>query len=92
MIVAVTDTWPQAAIAIAGIAFVTIVLSIAIWQILATGRAGLSARREQAYRKVAEDAVETQRRLSEQLETAVAELAQLRLQTGELERVLKEVE
>ncbi len=91
MIVAAATEWPEAAIAIAGIAFVTVVISVAIWQILATGRAGLSARREQAYRQVAEEVVETQRRVSAELEKAVAELTQLRRQTGELERLLKEV-
>jgi hypothetical protein len=91
VIVAAT-AWPDAAIAIAGILFITVVLSVAIWQILATGRAGLSARREQAYRKVAEDGAEAQRRASEQLETAVAEIAYIRKQTAELERLLKEVE
>jgi hypothetical protein len=30
--------WPVAAIAIAGIAFVTIVVSVALWQIFGTGR------------------------------------------------------
>lgn len=91
MIVAAT-AWPEAAIAIAGTAFVAIVSSVAIWQLLATGRAGLSSKREQAYRKVAEETVEAQLRFSDQLETAVAELAQLRRQTGELGRMLTEVE
>ena len=90
MIVAATS-WPEAAIAVAGILFVTIVLSVTIWQVLATGRAGLSSRRENAYRKVAEEAVEAQRRMSAQLETAVSELAHLRRQTSEVERMLKEV-
>jgi F0F1-type ATP synthase membrane subunit b/b' len=86
------ENWSEAAIAIAGIAFLTIVISVVVWQIFATGRTGLSAKRENAYRQIAEEATEAQRRTAEQLEKATAELAELRRQTGELERVLKEVE
>lgn len=91
MILAATS-WPDAAIAVAGIGFVTVVVGMLIWQVFATGRTGLSARREQAYRKLAEEATDAQRRTADQLERTTAELAELRKQTGELERVLKEVE
>lgn len=86
------QTWPEAGIAIAGIAFVTIVLSVAIWQIFATGRTGLSVKRETAYRKLAEDATEAQRRVADGLDKLVVELTDLRQRTGELERMLKDVE
>jgi hypothetical protein len=85
-------SWADASIAIAGVAFVTIVISIVVWQIFATGRTGISAKREDAYQKLAEESAEAQRRTAEQLEKATSELAQLRRQTTELERVLKEVE
>jgi Na+-transporting methylmalonyl-CoA/oxaloacetate decarboxylase gamma subunit len=85
-------SWPDAALGMAGIALVTVVLGILIWQIFATGRTGLSAKRENAYRKLAEDATDAQRRTADQLEKAAAELAHLRRQTDELERVLKAVE
>lgn len=91
MILAVNE-WPEAAIAITGIAFVTIVVSILTWQVFATGRTGLSARREKAYQSLAEDMAEAQRATAAQLEKATAELAELRKQTDELARVLKEVE
>lgn len=91
MIVA-QESWPEAAIAIAGIAFVAVVISVVAWQIFSTGRTGLSAKREQAYRKTAEESAEAQRRTADQLEKATAELAELRRQTSELERMLKEVE
>lgn len=91
MILAVSD-WPEAAIAIAGIAFITTVLTVLIWQIFSTGRTGLSARREQAYRKLAEETAEAQRATAAQLEKATLELGELRKQTTELARVLKEVE
>jgi hypothetical protein len=92
VIVAASDVdWPEAAIAIAGIAFITIVASVLIWQAFATGRTGLSAKRENAYRKLAEDATAIQAETGATLEKAVAELAELRRQTGEVERLLKEV-
>jgi hypothetical protein len=86
------NEWSEAAIAIAGIAFLTIVISVVVWQIFATGRTGLSAKREQAYRKLAEDVAEAQLRTADELAKAVSELSQLKRQTAELERVLKAVE
>jgi hypothetical protein len=91
MILASSD-WAQASIAIAGIAFVTIVVSVLIWQIFSTGRTGLSAKRENAYQKLAQQSAEAQARSAEGLEKTAAELAELRELTAELERLLKEVE
>jgi hypothetical protein len=84
--------WPEASIAIEGIAFITIVASVLIWQIFATGRTGLSAKRETAYQKLAEESAEAQNRTAAGLENAAAELTDLRQRTGELERMLKDVE
>ena len=91
MIVAATD-WPEAAIAIAGISMVTVIVSVVVWQIFATGRTGLSAKRENAYRRLAEEATETQQTVAAALEKAVAELNDLNRRTSELERLIKEVE
>jgi len=91
MILAITE-WPEAAVAIAGIAFITVVITVVVWQVFATGRTGLSARREQSYRTLAEESAEAQRSAAAALEKAVAELGELRKQTAELERLLKEVE
>ena len=91
MIVAVSE-WPEAAIAIAGISMITVIVSVVVWQILATGRAGLSAKREGAYRKLAEETAELQSSTVESLSKATAELKELNRRTAELERMLKEVE
>ncbi len=91
MIVAATS-WPEAAIAIAGILFITTVVSVAIWQVFATGRTGMSSRREQAYRRTAEESAEAQRETADQLTKLTAELTELRKQTDELGRIIKEVE
>jgi hypothetical protein len=84
--------WPEAAIAIAGIVLVIAVVVVMIWQGAATLRARANVQREEAYRKLAEDSVAAQRRTSDQLERAVAELGELRLRAGELERLIKTVE
>jgi TolA-binding protein len=91
MIFAATE-WADASIAMAGIAFVTVVVSVAIWQVFATGRTGLSAKRENAYRKLAEESTEAQERTAESLDKVAAQLADLRGRTAELERMLKDVE
>lgn len=70
----------------------TVVASVLIWQIVSTGRTGLSAKRENAYQQLAEEATEAQRRTAATLEQAVAELSDLRLRTTELERLLKDVQ
>ena len=90
MTLAATD-WSDAAIAIAGISFVTIVVSVLIWQIFTTGRTGLSAKRENAYKRLAEESAEAQNRTASALEKAASELADLRQRTAELERLLKDV-
>lgn len=90
MTLAATD-WADASIAIAGIVFVTVVASVLIWQIFSTGRTGLSAKRENAYQRLAEEATEAQKRTAATLEQAVAELSDLGLRTSELERLLKDV-
>jgi hypothetical protein len=38
MLAAATDGWPEAAVAIAGIALVASVVIVAVWQLLATWR------------------------------------------------------
>jgi Tfp pilus assembly protein PilO len=91
MIFAATE-WAEASVAIAGIAFITIVVSVLIWQIFATGRTGLSAKRENAYQRLAEAATEAQNRTAAGLEKTAVELADLRERTAELERMLKDVE
>jgi hypothetical protein len=69
-----------------------VIVSVVVWQIFATGRTGLSAKRENAYRRLAEEATETQQTVGAALEGAVAELNDLNRRTSELERLIKEVE
>jgi hypothetical protein len=55
VIAATTDTsWPEAAVAIAGIALVASVAVVVVWQALATWRTRIAVTREEAYRKLAD--------------------------------------
>lgn len=92
MTVFAVSEWPEAIIAVAGIAFVTIVLSVLIWQIFATGRTGIARGREGEYKKLVEELAAVQRETTAELQNANDALAQLRQQTQELERGLKEVD
>ena len=85
-------SWPDAAIAIAGIALVTTVVTVLTWQIFATGRIGLGARRERGYQKLVEELAAVQRETTAELQKANDALAQLRAQTRELDQALKEVD
>lgn len=84
--------WSDAAIAIAGIAFVTIVASVLLWQIFATGRIAVSSRREKEYQQLVDELATVQRETTAELQRANEALAQLRAQTHELEQGLKEVD
>jgi hypothetical protein len=85
-------SWPTAAIAIAGILFITVVMSVLIWQIFATGRSGITSHREREYKKLAEELAGVQQATTEELQRANEALAQLRAQTRELEAGLREVD
>jgi Tfp pilus assembly protein PilO len=73
-----TENWPEAAIAIAGIALVGSVIIVAVWQLLATWRTRMLGSRETDYRKLAEQALEAQTRTAAALEQVLAELRRLR--------------
>ena len=73
-----TENWPEAAIAIAGIALVGSVIIAAVWQLLATWRARMLGSREAEYRKLTEQSLETQARTAAALEEILAELRRVR--------------
>lgn len=84
--------WPEALIAIVSIAFLFGGIVVVIWQLFATWRARMLVAREEAYRKLAEQATEAQTRTAEAMEKAAAELALIREATNEMQRLLREVE
>lgn len=85
-------SWPDAAIAIAGILMIVTITVVVIIQLFATARARMSVQREAAYRQLVEEAALAQSRTADQLGRATTELIELRQRTAEVERVLKEVE
>jgi hypothetical protein len=62
-----TTEWPEAAIAIAGIALVASVSVVVVWQALATWRARIAVTREEAYRKLAEQIARDLHEINERL-------------------------
>jgi Tfp pilus assembly protein PilO len=61
------------------------VVIVVIWQVFASRRALAMVARDEAYRKLAEQAAETQQRM-------VDDLADLRQRMASIEKILKEVE
>jgi hypothetical protein len=62
LFLAASTSWPDAAIAISGVALVGTIAVVVVWQALATWRTRIAVGREEAYRKLAE---ETSRRLDD---------------------------
>ncbi|GAA1037864.1 hypothetical protein GCM10009557_52390 [Virgisporangium ochraceum] len=84
-------TWQEAVMGASGIAFVLVVTVAIIIQGGATWRARMVVAREEAHRRLAEDAQAAQRQTAERLDTVLAELAVVREKTATLERTLAEV-
>ena len=64
---------------------ITVIIIVIVWQLFATRRAHAALSRDEAYRKIAEQANETQRKTHE-------ELADLRQRIERIEKLLSEVE
>ena len=67
------------------LALATIIIVVSIWQFAANERAKASIAREEAYRKLAEEAVKTQTEIAEALK-------EIRPQLAAIEKLLREVE
>ena len=65
--IAAQQSWPEAAVAIAGIALVGGVIAVVIWQALATWRTRIAVAREEAYRRLAEQLARELQRLNDRL-------------------------
>ena len=78
-------SWPDAAVAIAGVVLVLAVSVAVIAAVASTLQSRMSVQREVAYRKLAEDSAAA-------LNRTASELAELRSRTGEVERLIKAVE
>jgi hypothetical protein len=90
----VTDeaiSWPEAIVAVAGVAMVTVIVTIAIQQVLASLRARMSIAREQAYRKLAEESTAAATRLAGEQEQISQSLKAITDRLSGIEKVLREV-
>jgi hypothetical protein len=92
MTVIAATSWPDALIAVAGIALVTIVATVLIWQIFATGRRAIGSDHGNEYRKLAEELAAMQRETNAELQRSNEALGQLRTQIGQLEQGLNELD
>jgi hypothetical protein len=92
MLAAPIDDWPAAAVAIAGIGFITVVVSVLIWQIFGTGRTAIASDRDREYKKLVDELTSVQQSTTAELQKANDALAQLRAQIADLEQGLKEVD
>ena len=84
-------TWQEAVMGASGIAFVLVITVVIIVQGGATWRARMVLARDEAHRRLVEEAATAQRQTAEQLEKVLAELAVIREKTATLERTLAEV-
>jgi hypothetical protein len=66
-LIATQQGWPEAAVAIAGIALVGGVIVVVVWQALATWRARIAVAREEAYRELAQQLARELRLLNARL-------------------------
>lgn len=97
LLAAATDTppdmdWPTAIFLIGAIATMTIGLVVAVWQGLATWRARMAVARDRAYQDLAADLASFQARITQDIERTLLELSEIRQQTAEIERLLKELD
>ena len=71
---------------------IAVITCVAIWQIFETRRAKMSVAREEGFREIAEQGNQTQKLTADRLATIASELGDLKVRTGELERLMKTVE
>ena len=84
-------TWQLAVFLVGSLVVFGTVISIVVVQVFATWRARMSVAREEAYRQLATDTADIQKRTANELDRTARVLEDLRDRTAELERMLREV-
>ena len=84
-------SWQEATAAVAFFTFIMAIVIVLIWQGLATWRARMSIAREEAYRKLAEENLSAQTRLSVQQQRIADDLTSINDRVANIEKLLKEV-
>ena len=81
------ETW----LVVSSIALSTCIIVVVIWQAFKTWHLRIDGRREAAYHELSQQAAESMRRTTEQLERIAADTADLRTRVSAIEAVLKDV-
>jgi len=84
-------SWQEATAAVAFFTFIMAIVIVLIWQGLATWRARMSIAREDAYRRLAEENLNAQTRLSVQQQRIADDLTSINERVAGIEKLLKDV-
>ena len=88
-------SWPEAAVAIAGIVLVIVIVSVIAWQIFRTGQVAISSdassKRDASFAQAIADATAAQNTTAHRLAELSEEIKDLRMRVGSLEKLLQEV-
>lgn len=88
-------SWPEASVAIAGIALVIIIVSVIAWQIFRTGQVAISSdatsKRDASFAQAIADATAAQNTTSHRLAELSEEIKDLRTRVSAMEKLLQEV-
>ena len=88
-------SWPEAAVAIAGIVLVIVIVSVIAWQIFRTGQVAISSdatsKRDANFAQAIADATAAQNTTSHRLAELSEEIKDLRGRIGSMEKLLQEV-
>lgn len=83
---------PKDIFALVVLALVTTVIVVVIWQSFATRRARMSVEREEAYRKLAEQATSAEQKSADEQQKAAKTLEEINHRLVAIEKILRDVE
>lgn len=88
-------SWPEAAVAIAGIVLVIVIVSVIAWQIFRTGQVAISSdassKRDASFAQAIADATAAQNTAALRLADLSEEIKDLRQRVTSMEKLLQEV-
>jgi cell division septal protein FtsQ len=88
-------SWPEAAVAIAGIVLVIVIVSIIAWQIFRTGQVAISSdatsKRDASFAQAIADATAAQNTTAHRLAGLSEEIKELKGRVSAVEKLLQEV-
>ncbi len=88
-------SWPEAAVAIAGIVLVIVIVSVIAWQIFRTGQVAISSdatsKRDASFAQAIADATAAQNTTAHRLAELGEEIKELKGRVSAIEKLLREV-